>query len=170
MTANCRPGCASGWHNVPPLLLAFFRDVLSGPAADRSTRELKRSAGILERDLREELTVGDVPRVRQRLWRLRERGWTVALRSVGGWDEGLAAAAIEALDALLDAPHVSAPDLSITATRGTLGRRLSLAVSGSTSAAVGDALPPGWDITHAATQMHAVMRLTGPVVEIDDWT
>ncbi len=153
-----------------PLLLAFFRDVLSGPAADRSTRELKRSAGILERDLREELTVGDVPRVRQRLWRLRERGWTVALRSVGGWDEGLAAAAIEALDALLDAPHVSAPDLSITATRGTLGRRLSLAVSGSTSAAVGDALPPGWDITHAATQMHAVMRLTGPVVEIDDWT
>ena len=153
-----------------PLLLAFFRDVLSGSAADRSSGELKRAAGFLERDLREELTVGDVPEVRQRLWRLRERGWTVALRSVGGWDEGLASAAIEALDNLLDARHVAAQDLTITAMRGTLGRRLSLAASGSTSAAVGDALPPGWDVTHAATELHAVMRLPGVVVESDDWT
>jgi hypothetical protein len=153
-----------------PQLLAFFRDVLSRPVSELSSSDLKRSAGILERELREELTVGDVPEVRQRLWRLRERGWTVALRGVGGWDKGLATAATEALDTVLDAPRVAAQDLTLTAMRGPLGRRLGLAVSGSASAAVGDALPPGWEVAHAATELHAVRRLTGPVVETDDWT
>ncbi len=152
------------------LLMEFFRQLLSAPASDRSATDLQRSASILERDLREELTVGDVPEVRLRVWRLRERGWTVSLRGVGGWDGGMADAATDALDILLDTPHVDAQDVTLTAMRGALGRRVSLAVSGSTSAALVSMLPSTWDVSHSGVHLHAVRRLAGPVVETEDWT
>ena len=56
------------------------------------------------------------------------------------------------------------------AMRGALGRRVSLAVSGSTSAALVSMLPSTWDVSHSGVHLHAVRRLAGPVVETEDWT
>lgn len=144
-----------------PQLRELFTRVLQ---ADRPEWELRESAARLERLVREDLVLGELPAVREAIAALRAEGCTVTVRVPGGATPATEQAIVAALHEVVVTGSAAAPS-SLTVNISAAGAPARLSLLLTTPGSTGDLrlrwVALGWEVTLVDETLHARRTVGG---------
>ncbi|HRW18678.1 MAG TPA: hypothetical protein P5181_07505 [Dermatophilaceae bacterium] len=147
-----------------PQLRELFTQVLQ---ADRPGPELRERAALLERLVREDLVLGELPGLREAIAALRAEGCTVTVRVPGGATRATEQAIVAALREVVVTGSAAAPSsLTVRVSVAGAPARVSLLLTThSAHSSTGDLrlrwVALGWEVTLVDETLHARRTLDG---------